>query len=199
MNDLVSLDFNMDSKYLLELELIRQKHLSNHSLTFRDKIIYKIRTFLSPNFVIRYDDIALSKQKYAGICIICNDTYDTKHYPSNILGKIYKFFVICNKCINTCTNIDTFLIKPTLYCDERWMCMFAHTSKDYDCVYSDRINAIDMLHKIINNHLKLVDIFYDHKIVLLLMMSYNDDNCVLNVIPRDIIIYMWRLIYCGDI
>ena len=54
-----------------------------------------------------------------------------------------------------------------------------------------------MIDIIIINYFNLLDIYYkvSHKIPLLLLLSYNDKNSILNMIPRDVIMYVLRIIY----
>src|SRR5579863_7811348 len=112
MEKLINVESNMFSKYSSDFDAIKYKLSCGKSLTFQEKIKYKMRNFLLPSYV-KHDDIQLLSQVCDYNCIICDDTsrifdeikYEkcTYCYECKYTHFVhFKMFVMCTKCINVC-------------------------------------------------------------------------------------------------
>ena len=75
MKELSNVRFNVISKHLPDLDVIKRKISSCKQLTIRESVKYKISPFLSfPYDKIDHDIVSLF-QKCANKCVICNNVY----------------------------------------------------------------------------------------------------------------------------
>lgn len=203
MHHLIKIDSMIQSECNLILDTINQKLRHHKSLTFQEIIIYKIRTFLHSPYVNLNDNMDISTQNVT-ICAICDNicykNEDRKFICCNICNDVHmaltKYFVICKDCVNIYAKIDVPLAKNKYCCNNTHYYSFTYLPDPY-ISYLNHYYVSKIMTEIINNPLKLIDRFYDfnHKITLLLILSYCDINSYLNIIPKDVTFYVLHFIY----
>lgn len=219
MNNLLNTESTILSKYSSDMSMIEHKLSCNKSLNFQEKVKYKMRAFLLHSY-IKCDDIKTLSHVNNNKCVICDDVYYIKHMINEMqITHCYlckyahfigaKLFVICDKCINVCMNITIPLTRP-VFTDHNYM-SFVTTNMygwygdikifDSNVFDSNVFYAINMIDKIIDNYSNLADRYYNinNNVGSLLMLCYYDHNSTLIMIPKDVTIYVLKIIYDDEL
>ena len=190
---------NSESKCSSELSIVEQKILPKRSLKFQEHVQHMCAYFMLPPHV-KYDNIELILQKYVDKCVICKNTCNTT-FSSRCLMCQYgcyeihdtkpNFFVMCDNCVNLCTNGKKTLIRMIYLCGNDWILTRVYEMYENNGIMIYDNNVINIINDIIASD-SIIDRYYNFnsKCTLLIIMSYYDANSFLIKIPKDVVKYM---------
>ena len=189
---------NSESKCSSDLSIANPKILPKRSSAFQEHIQRICAYFMLPSHV-NCNNIDLLLQENVGKCVICKNTRNTMcgsysiscNNGCNMLHNLKSnFFVICDNCVNLCTNDKKMLVRTIYLCGNDWILSSVYEMTERCIFISDA--EINIINDIIASD-NIIDRYYhfDSKCTLLIIMSYYDANSFLIKIPRDIVKYMF--------
>ena len=190
--------------YYDDMDTIKLPVLTNKLSPLQEIVKRKMSVFLLPQCAKCNSDTESSLYKNMGRCITCNNKCSTNY--GSIIANCYshshytfpEFFVICINCVIACTNVKTPLIRSIFSCySDQYFSPIHPIYKTGYIAYYQHSGVMVLVNLLIINYLNIVDRYYNfnHKVTLLLIMSYYDNNSLLINIPRDIMMHALGFIY----